>query len=382
MPPYRNLMNWKANSAALLIATVITLVVTAGLHARVAGRDLGKQRDPMPVATARFVEQEGYQRDQRFLGLVQAASRSQVGFEGPGAIAEIHVKEGERVAAGAALASLDTQLLEVRHAAFQSKMEQTSAELELARARRERQAPLKDSGAISAQTFDDTRLAEKALTSRLSASRAEFRAIEIELEKSTLRAPYPALIGRQLLDKGAVTQPGTPVFTLVSSTAREAHIGVSVEQAQHLRSGERYTLEWRDSTVEVVLRTVRPDVNPVSMTTVAIFDLPASVDAFDGEPVTVSLPRMASASGGWLPLPALLEGERGVWTVLALREGSEGAIALREAVEVLYVNGDRAYVRGTVNNGDRVIVDGVHRIAPGTRVESMPVVLSVAQAPT
>jgi len=43
-------------------------------------------------------------------------------------------------------------------------------------------------------------------------------------------------------------------------------------------------------------------------------------------------------------------------------------VALREAVEVLHVTGDRAYVRGTLNDGDRVIADGVHRVAPGTRV--------------
>ncbi len=171
-----------------------------------------------------------------------------------------------------------------------------------------------------------------------------------------LRAPYNAQIGRQLLDRGAVTQPGAPVFTLSSTDDREAHIGVAVEQAPLLEPGKHYPLEWRNQTLSAELRAVRSDVNPVSMTTVAIFALPGDILTTETE------------SGGWLPLSALIEGARGVWTVLALRDAQGGALALREVVEVLHVSGDAAYVRGTLNDGDRVIADGVHRIAPGTLV--------------
>jgi RND family efflux transporter MFP subunit len=322
----------------------------------------------MPVATVVYQSAASYQREQRFLGLVQAKSRSQVGFEVPGAIAEILVQEGTQVARGTALARLDTQALEARRRAAASRVARVDAELELAQARTRRQAPLAQSGSISAQTYDDTRLSEKALVSALEAARAELSALDIDLEKSVLRAPYNAQIGRQLLDRGAVTQPGAPVFTLSSTDDREAHIGVAVEQAPLLEPGKHYPLEWRDQTLSAELRAVRSDVNPVSMTTVAIFALPGDIPAFDGEPVAVSMPRTETESGGWLPLSALIEGARGVWTVLALRDAQGGALALREVVEVLHVSGDAAYVRGTLNDGDRVIADGVHRIAPGTLV--------------
>lgn len=121
------------------------------------------------------------------------------------------------------------------------------------------------------------------------------------------------------------------------------------------------------------LRAVRPDVNPISMTTVAIFELPPELAAFDGEPVSVSVPRNVEARGGWLPLSALLEGERGVWTVLALDDGEGPTITRREVVEVLHVSDSRAYVRGTLNDGDRVIADGIHRIAPGTLVSAVDI---------
>ncbi len=82
----------------------------------------------------------------------------------------------------------------------------------------------------------------------------------------------------------------------------------------------------------------------------------------------MALPRDVRETGGWVPLSSLLEGDRGIWTVLALRERNDETVALREAVEVLHVANDQAYVRGTLKDGDRLIGDGVHRVAPGTRV--------------
>lgn len=371
MSPLSRLRAARGNLLAFVVAVLITGGLTVSLHARIEEQEPGSHSKAMPVASTTYRSQAGYQREQQFLGLIQAATRSQVGFEVPGAISEIHVNEGETVAAGQPLASLDTQSLRARRRAAAATVEQAAAELELARARTERQAPLKDSGAISAQTFDDTRLAQKALLSGLESARAQLHALDIDLEKSVLRAPYAARIGRRLLDRGAVTQPGTPVFTLVAAGKREAHIGIAVEQAAFLEPGTIYALSWRGKRIEARLRAVRPDVNPVSMTTVAIFELPPEVTAFDGEPVSVRIPREVVADGGWLPMSALLEGERGVWTVLALEGQEARTTTRREVVEVLHVSGDRAYVHGTLNDGDRVVADGIHRIAPGTVVRAL-----------
>ena len=357
------------SAGAFAVAVAIVTALTGILHARVGDDADSEGRAPMPVLATRFSEQTGYDRDQRFLGLVQAATRSQVGFEVPGAIASIDVREGDLIAAGAPLARLDRRSLEARRRVADATVERVAAELELARARSQRQAPLADSGAISAQTFDDTRLAEKALLSALEAARAERQALDIDLEKAVLRAPFEARVGRQLLDTGSVTQPGTAVFILVATAAREAHIGIAVEQTEYLEPGREYRLELRGRPLSVPLRAVRPDVDTKNMTTTAIFDLPEDTRAFDGEPVAVSLPRHVDEAGGWLPISALLEGERGIWTVLRLQSDDGATLTSREVVEVLHVSGDRAYVRGTLNNGDRVIADGVHRIAPGTHVQ-------------
>ncbi|MEE4109068.1 MAG: efflux RND transporter periplasmic adaptor subunit [Halieaceae bacterium] len=349
-------------------AAALTAAITVFLHARVDATEARATRGAMPVATTTFTTEGSYLREQRFLGTIKAATRSDVGFEIPGLINEIEVTEGQSVRAGDVLARLDRRSLGARRAAALATREQVTAELELARARVERQMPLADSGAISAQSFDDTRLGERALAARLAAAQAELERIDVDLDKSVLRAPYDALIGRQYLDQGSVTLAGSPVFALIATGEREARIGVAVEQAADLKVGESYRLTLRGREVRGRLRAVRPDVNPLTLTTTAIFTLPRDVLAYDGEPVAISLPRRIDQRGAWLPLSALLEGDRGIWTVLALRKRDAGDVATREIVEVLHVSGDRAFVRGTLNSGDRIVSDGVHRVAPGTRV--------------
>ena len=90
--------------------------------------------------------------------------------------------------------------------------------------------------------------------------------------------------------------------------------------------------------------------------------------ALDGEPVTLKLEKSVAMEGGWLPLSALLEGERGAWTVLKIQEKDQQIRTVREVVEVLEVKGNKAYVRGTIIDGDIVVADGIHKATPGAPV--------------
>jgi len=358
--------------SALGLAIVLTVAITGALRARVEDGEQRTGRDAMPVATVGFEELSFFERDQRFLGVVKAATVSDIGFELPGTVSRIAVVEGQVVEPGAELARLDRRSQRARREAAAATVVQLEAEAELAAARRTRQAALVDSGAISGQAFDDTRLGEQAILARLRAARAQLESLDIDLDKAILRAPYAARIGRQHLDEGTVTKAGTTVFTLIASGRREAQVGVAVEQADRLQPGQSYDLTLRGQTLHATLRGIRPDVDPISLTTSAIFTLPEGTVAYDGEPIAMRLPHAVSEKGGWLPLSALLEGDRGVWTVLALRERNQEHVALREVVEVLHVAGDRAYVRGTLRDGDRIVSDGIHRVAPGTRVVEAP----------
>ena len=359
---------WRATLLAIGTAFAATALVTSLLHARGGSDEAAAARQPIPVAAATFQIQGSYQRDISFLGLVKAGRVSDVGFEVPGTLASQRVSEGSAVVAGDVLASLDTAQLEARRAATAADLEQVRAELELARIKAKRQRDLQKSGAVSEEAFDETRLRARALEAQLESVQARLRSIDIDLEKSVLRAPYDAVVAERLVNTGAVINPGQPVVRVVASGAREAHIGIAAEQTALLAEGDSYTLTLRGKALTARLRSIRPDVDPVTLTTTAVFELPSDARGLDGEPVSLVLSEAVEMKGGWLPMAALLEGERGLWTVLRLEETAEGIVTLREAVEVLAVQGDRVYVRGTLGDRQRYVADGVHRVAPGTPI--------------
>ncbi len=361
----------KTSLVALGVAAGAITLITLALHGRVNLEQETATRAPMPVPVASFSTQDSYRREVSFLGLVRAGRKSDLGFEVPGSVALLEVTEGSTVSTGDVLARLDTAQLEARRQAVAADLQRVTAELELARIKAKRQRDLQATGAVSEEAFDETRLRAQALEAQLESVQAQLRGIDIDLDKSVLRAPYDGVVAQRLANAGAVVNVGMPVVRVVAAGSREAHIGIAAEQTALLEPGQSYRLVLRGEAFDAVLRSIRPDVDPATLTATAVFELPDAARGLDGEPVTLRLEETVASTGGWLPLSALLEGERGLWTVLRLETTDGGAVSVREAVEVLDVKGNLAYVRGSLAAGQRYITDGVHRVAPGTPVEPL-----------
>ena len=349
-------------------AILITVGLTGALHARFAMGEKPSPRLPLPVAAITYQEEASYQRQVSYLGLVSAGRKANLGFEVAGTVAALPWREGSPVAAGDVIAHLDDAALRATYRATLADLEQARSELELARLKAKRQQELRETGAVSREAYDETRLRARALASRVEATEARLQSIQIQIDKAVLRAPYDGVIADRFLHEGSVVNPGTPVVRFIETAGREAHIGVAVSRAAGLQPGQRYPLNLRGEAITARLLSVRPDVDPVTRVTTAVFALPATAPAVDGEPVTLQLEETVIARGGWLPIAALIEGSRGLWTVLRLDEQDGIVVTLREAVEVLEIRGDQAYVRGTLTSGNRVVANGVHRITPGTPV--------------
>jgi RND family efflux transporter MFP subunit len=359
---------WTGSALGIGVAILIVIGLTGALHARFAMGDKPSPRAPLPVATVNYSVQDSYQRQVSYLGLVSAGRKANLGFEVAGTIASLPWREGSPVAGGEVIARLDDAALQAAYRATRGDLEQARSELELARLKAKRQQELRETGAVSREAHDETRLRARALASRLEATEARLQSIQIQIDRAALRAPYDGIIADRFLHEGAVVNPGTPVVRFIETAGREAHIGVAVGRAADLQPGSIYQLTLRKQGFEAELLSVRPDVDPVTRVTTAVFAIPNMIDAVDGEPVTLQLSETVRARGGWLPIAALLEGNRGLWTVLRLSDEGGQTVTVREAVEVIEIRRDQAYVYGTLPAGSRVVASGAHRITPGTPV--------------
>lgn len=353
---------------ALLIAIVATTALTLGLYARVGNSGTEPKASPLPVMATVYTVQPSYERESSYLGLVQAGRKTVLGFELPGLLSQLNVQQGTAVLEGEVIAALDESKLQARRDATTADLKRAGIDLELANIKARRQKNLSNTGAVSKEAYDETRLVAQALMAQVDSVQAHLDNIEIDLQKSVLRAPYTGVIADRYLDEGAVVSPGTPVVKLMETDRQEAHIGVAVEHINLLVPGSEHLLLLRGNPVQATLLSVRPDVDPITRTATAVFTLPGEISALDGEPITLELAQAVYMEGGWLPISALMEGQRGVWTVLQIVGDPGEQRAIREAVEVLEIQGDMAYVIGTITHGSLIVAHGTHRVTPGVSV--------------
>ena len=354
---------------AVALAVLLTLGGTALIKANKV-TTTSAERTPMPVAATTYREQASYIRKATYLGVVRAGSDSVLGFEVAGVLTSLTATEGMRVSAGDALAQLGIDRRQTRLDAAAAAYDRVVAERAQAEARANRIASLVEDGSASQQDYDDARFAVQALTAAENTAAAQRQSAQLELEKSTLLAPYEAVVAERLVQTGAVVAPGTPVMRLVTATGREAHVGVPPHVARKLITGNPYTLSLQSEQVTAVLRSIRDDIDSATLTVGAVFDMPDDTSVAVGESAALQVAETVGSSGGWLPVTSLLEASRGLWDVLTITPDSEGRQrARRESVEILYTRGSEVFVRGTLPPEVSVVASGLQRISPGDLVE-------------
>jgi RND family efflux transporter MFP subunit len=342
---------------------LLAAVVAGGCRVAASPAEAEPEPEPLPVATVAFRLEDAHAETRRFTGEVRSGQASRLGFERGGRVARVVVKEGARVAAGDVLARLDTAQLRAARRRVQAGLEQARARRELSNLTAQRVGRLAREEFAPVQDADEARLGRDAAEARVDELEARLAQIAVDLRKSVLRAPFAGLVSDRLVDEGTVVGPGAPVLRLVHDGGKEAFVGVPVEMLRTLAVGSKHTVVVGEAAPRVVSARVTglvDDVDPGTRTAGVILKLSGDVEVAEGEVV-----RRRAARGGWLPLSALEAGLRGLWTVY--RVGADG-VAVREAVEILHTDGDRAFVEGTLSDGDHVIARGLHRLVPGQRV--------------
>jgi len=361
-----------------LYSTALLLFLVTGLIG--CGRAQGDNPEALRTLVVRTAPADlktFYLQERTYLGEVATDRSSQIGFDLAGTVTSIEVKEGDAVVEGQALARLDTLRLEAARAEAQAALNEAQAALALAEATLERTQQARELDAVSVQQLEEVELNRTARKATLQRARAQLDRIEIDLEKSVLRAPFAGEVATRFLDEGTVTAPGQPVFQVTESGQNEIRVGLSRESHQGLERGQQVEARVRGETFLARIDRILPGRNPRTRT-VQVIALPKSEDIVlrEGDLVEVTLKSRVSTSGYWLPITALTESGRGLWSCyvaepLVPEETKEEAThrVTRRELEVLSLEENRAFVAGSLNPGERVIQEGIHRIVPNQRVQ-------------
>jgi len=351
---------------AVLLAAVIFVVQ---LRRTAEAQEQTGEDPPTWVETVPAEKQEGYAVETAFLGEAETARASRLGFELSGTLKAVHVDQGSEVVEGDILAELDTARLESRHRELTAALREAEASQRLAEANFKRIAGLVKSKVATPQELDEVRQSRETSAATVARVRAQLDSVEIDLRKSVIRAPFGGTVAQRFLDEGSVVEAGRHVVDLLETSHMEIRAGIPPTRARDLEAGEMVTIRTRTGEVSEgkVLR-LAPQRGAQTRTMDLVVDAP-SASIVDGDLVEILLSENRSEPGYWLPVAALTESARGLWACyVAAPDGGTTRVERRQ-LEVLHEEGDHVYVRGALDEGDQVVVNGIHRLTPGLTVQ-------------
>lgn len=331
----------------------------------------------LKVATETFEKQPAYQRTRNYLGKVQSKRSSRLGFELAGMLQALHGREGDNVEKGQLLAELDTQRLEAAKTEAEAQLLEAEASVTLAQATLQRTRQAEALKAVSIQKLDEAVSNLDSQQARLVRIKAQIDRIDVDIAKSRLYAPYSGTLAARMSDEGTVLSSGQPILEIIETAKTEIRIGFDRDIAAGLEVGSLLSAEVRERSFPMRIERILPGRERVTRV-VQVYATPtdASIDLREGDLVNVSLHETIPEPGYWLPISALTENARGLWSCFVAEELEDPSPTSgpthqlkRKDIEIISLEQDRVYVRGDLQPGDRFMVDGLHRIVPNQRVQ-------------
>ena len=429
-PNNRRYLWWFVGSSALIACSAISYFAGAANWpiTRITNNSQAiLARSPnsplLAVNTTTLERVPAYTEQRSYTGQVTARRNSDLGFENAGEVLEILVRQGDTVLPNQPLAYLDTATLKARELELTALKAQAIARLDelqrgarpetimvarasvtamseqlaLANSIRERRLDLFEQGAISQENLDEAvsqslvlsaRLQEEqskldellagTRTEQIDAQRAQVSQIEaniqnlsVDFENSILKAPFAGTIALRNLDEGSSVRPGDSVLRIVENSTLEVHVGLPPKVAQGLQLSSMYPITIDDQTYQANITAISPELDDSTRTikTILTFRGDESTSFSPGQVARLQIKEEIKQPGFWLPITALTQGSRGLWSVYSVKPQADEIIIERQDVEVLKTDGQRVFVRGTLSDGDQVVLDGTHRLVQGQRVQ-------------
>jgi len=183
---------------------------------------------------------------------------------------------------------------------------------------------------------------------------------KVKLEQTKLIAPFDGVIQNRYLDRGSVINGGIPIVEILGSKNVEAHISIPLKFIDKLIIGNFYDFTIGNKKSKGVLERLAPMTPGGSDNRLAIFNF----DTFfaPGSIAELKLSLNIEGRGTWVPIKSLSQSEQGIWAIYTINEEK---VVVRDLVEILYFEGEYAYVNGTLNDGDLIVLGGAQKIIEG-----------------
>lgn len=303
-------------------------------------------------------------------GTVAAVSSVEIRPQITAVVRSVHVKEGQSVARGALLFTLDSRADEANVARLRAQMQKDEAALADAQRQLARSQDLKSRNFVSQGTVDTATTQVEAMSAAVAADRAALEAAQLNLSFAKITAPAAGRIGAIPVYAGSlVTANQTPLLSItqldpieVAFSLPQRYLGdvVAAQQAGEVKVSAALPdqapvagrLSFVDSQVDAASGSVKLK---------ARFDNPQA-RLWPGAFAKVSMTVRTLKDAVLVPQASLIQNARGT-IVYVVEDGK----AQPKPVKLLHSEGALAAVSG-VAPGARVVLDGRQNVRPEAAV--------------
>lgn len=309
--------------------------------------------------------QSAYRVDKVVTGTVEASQLGQLSFDLSGRLISVLADEGDWVEQGQILATLDKIRLESQQRELQAAVARAKADARLAQLSAERIDELVAKQLESSQRQDEAREATKAAQSRVDELLASVQRLQVEVDKSQLRAPYAGYVTARFADPGTVVSAGQPLLQLQRGDRWHARFALPQDHAQQFEVGQTVQIRANDALINAEIDAIGRARRVDTRTRDVLMLIPDNVGVIPGDFVTMSYQKSYPQPGVWVPKSALSNSVRGLWSLFTLPAGTQDSAKIsRKSVALHYADEKRAYVSGNLLDGEMIVVSGTHRLVP------------------
>ena len=373
---------------SLAVAAVAVGAAFVGLPGTAASADAGAAAPPpaTPVSVSTVAERQVNAWDE-YSGRLEAVQRVDVRSRVAGAVQSVHFREGALVKAGDLLVTIDPAPYQADTDRAAADVAAAQARLTFTRSEQARAQRLWDDHAIAERELDERKNAGLEADARLRSAAAALQTARLSLGYTQVRAPVAGRIGRVEVTVGNLVAagPGAPVLTTLVSVspiyasfdadeqaldragARAAQGAIAVRMGTAGQEDTPYAgkLQLVDNQVDARSGTVRVR---------AVFDN-ADGMLVPGQFARIRMGHSKSAN-------ALLVNERAVGTdqsrKFVMVVGADNKAEYREVKLGGPIDGLRIVDSG-LKAGERIVVNGLQRVRPGSLVAPQEVPMQQAR---
>jgi len=265
------------STGALVMGMVATLLTVAGCGdtgetASARGKDVKATTGQARLAVI--------PRNVTATGSLQAGTTVMVSTRMMGWVRQVHVSEGQNVAKGDPLVSIDDSDLKAKKAQAQAGIAEAQAVLANARKTAERFEKLYAEKSVSKQQLDDVLTGRDRAAAGVKMAKAGLAEVNVHLSYLDISSPVDGIVTRQMIDEGNMANPGMPLISVESIGDMKVVAYLGEKDVSSVAVGAIVTVEvtsLSDASFRVPLTKVVPTANPGSRT----YDIEAILGAED-----------------------------------------------------------------------------------------------------